>query len=232
MWGTVVNAFILVAPVVGYAFQYKKIMTEKRDTFSTLVSLVVLISQVLRILFFWLSPYDNVFFAHSILMIVTQLALLELITRVRREQRMLPSTLFHTFSFRWKQFRRYFWQWDDFLSYVYFLVSFAVVSFCFSYVASMVPLYTDLLGFVSLLLESFLAVPQLLRNHSEGVDGLSPVLVGAWTIGDMTKVMYFFMSPLPMQFLLCSLLQAGVDVFIVVQMIMFRRSRRFKAHEY
>ena len=92
------------------------------------MSLLLILGNVLRLVFFWLAPFDATFAVQSVVMVAVQLAMIELITRVRREQRMLPSTLFLRISFRWKNLQRYFWQWDDFMSYVYFVGAFAGVA--------------------------------------------------------------------------------------------------------
>merc|ERR1711991_1294802 len=184
-------------PIVGYVFQYRRIQLEKRDTFSTYVSLLLIVSNLLRLFFFWLAPFDATFAVQSVVMIVMHLALVELITRVRREQRMLPSTLFLRISFRWKNFQRYFWQWDDFPSYVYFLGAFTAVMTVVTFIGRYVPWYTETLGLASLGLEAMQAVPQWLRNREEGVgvEGLSLVLVASWMVGDSVKAVYFWQHP-------------------------------------
>merc|ERR1712000_335959 len=150
---------LVVLPAVGYAFQYRRISLEKRDTFSTHVSLLLILGNVLRLVFFWLAPFDATFAVQSVVMVAVQQAMIELITRVRREQRMLPSTLFLRISFRWKNLQRYFWQWDDFMSYVYFVGAFAGVAVAVSLIGQYIPLYAETVGLVSLGMEALQGVP-------------------------------------------------------------------------
>jgi solute carrier family 66, member 2 len=227
------DAALVTLPAVGYGFQYRRIQLEKRDTFSTYVSLVLIVSNVLRLFFYWLAPFDVTFAVQAVVMVAVQLALVELITRVRREQRMLPSTLFLRISWRFKDLQRYFWQWDDFLSYVLFLAAFSAVMVPVCLVGQFVPWFAESLGLVSLGLEAMQGMPQLVRNRQEGVgvEGLSWVLVGAWLVGDVAKSIYFALhAQLPRQFLVGGVIQVGVDLVIVYQMWAYRR--RYKDHSY
>lgn len=208
-------------------------MLEKRDTFSTHVSLVLIVSNVLRLFFFWISPFETALAVQSALMVVVQMTMVELVTRVRREQRMLPSTLFLRISFRWKNLQRYFWQWDDFASYCYFLVAFAVIVGLLTMLGSYIPGFSWLLGLTALGVEAMQAVPQWIRNRQEGVsvEGLSLVLVGSWLLGDLIKAIYFGThSTLPQQFLFGALVQLVVDVAICYQMWAYRR--KYKDHAF
>ena len=228
-----VDAALVALPAVGYGFQYRRIQLEKRDTFSTYVSLVLIVSNVLRLFFFWLAPFDGALAVQSVVMVAVQLALVELITRVRREQRMLPSTLFLRISWRFKDLQRYFWQWDDFLSYVMFLSAFSVALVPVCLVGQYIPWFVQLLGLVSLGLEAMQGIPQLVRNRQEGVgvEGLSWVLVLAWLIGDIAKSIYFALhAQLPQQFLVGGIIQVCVDLVIVYQMWAYRR--RYKDHAF
>ena len=166
-------------------------------------------------------------------MVVVQLAMVELVTRVRTQQRMLPSTLFLRITWRWKDLQRYFWQWDDFFSYVYFLLALTGVLTLVTLVGRYVPGYAEALGLVSLGLEAFQALPQFLRNRQEGVgvEGLSLVLVGAWIVGDSVKTAYFAWHPsLPRQFVMGGVIQLLVDTAICYQVWAYRR--RHKDHAF
>jgi hypothetical protein len=255
MFGYVFDFCLIFFPIIGYVFQvssllfflfvfsfflfflnfalpqYRRIKLEKRDSFSTYVSFILIVSNILRIFFYWVAPFDFVYVLQAVVMIVVQLVLLELITRVRREQRMLPSSLFLRISFRWKNLQRYFWQWDDFPSYCYFLGAMTAGVGLLTLVGQYIPWYAEGLGFVSLFMESMLAVPQFLRNRQEGVEGLSWILVGSWTVGDVAKTIFFAIHPdLPRQFLMCGLIQILVDGGIIYQMWAYRR--QYKSHEF
>lgn len=53
----------------------------------------------------------------------------------------------------------------------------------------------DTLKHTSIVLESCLALPQAIRNYSQGTtDGLNAIMVGGWVIGDFLKLFYFSLN--------------------------------------
>ena len=228
----IVDLLKLTSYVVGYGAQYRKVYLERRENcFSTWSCLIVIIAQVMNLVYGLFSSIDVPIVIRSMVMLMVQLALVELLTRVKREQRMLPSTLFHRLSFRWKHFRRYFWQWDDFMSYVYVTICFGVLLCVWTFVMSFLPFFSGYLGLlnaVARLTSAFFAVPQCFLNRSEGVEGLSWVLVVAWLFGD---VLVIFTTPMEKWFpLVCSLIQLVCLATILYQKFAYKRM--FKAHEY
>lgn len=78
------SIFLIIGPIVGYIPQYYEILSTRNvEGFSTMVSFILLISNIIRILFWILKRFDITLLYQSIVMIVAQIALLELITRIR-----------------------------------------------------------------------------------------------------------------------------------------------------
>lgn len=60
----------------------------------------------------------------------------------------------------------YFWKWTKFRDYCFFLAVFWAVGCTLTFLLIRVTVFVELLGFMALLLEACLGVPQLWRNYS------------------------------------------------------------------
>ena len=58
-----------------------------------------------------------------------------------------------------------FWQWSEFVDYVVALGAFSGILACLGLLLNSNPIYVEVLGFASLMLESTLALPQLIKNQ-------------------------------------------------------------------
>lgn len=86
--------------------------------------------------------------------------------------------------------------------------------------------YVELLGFVALMSESTLGVPQLVKNHRKrSTKGMSEIMVIMWLSGDMFKAVYSVVREAPAQFYICAGIQVLVDLLILGQAAWFRRPR-------
>jgi uncharacterized protein with PQ loop repeat len=116
------------------------------------------------------------------------------------------------------------WDWDDHLSYVKFLVYFTAILSLMTYLLLDSYLYVESLGFVAVLLESLLGIPQLLRNYrKKSTKGMSVEMVIMWLSGDIFKTLYFIFRHAPAQFIACGSVQVVVDLLIIVQVLWYRR---------
>ncbi|VDK38449.1 unnamed protein product [Taenia asiatica] len=84
--------------------------------------------------------------------------------------------------------------------------------------------FVQAIGFVSLITEALLALPQFLQNyrHSSTV-GMSLEMVLMWTMGDLFKTIYFFLSKAPVQFPICGCIQLAFDVAVFFQFLAYRK---------
>jgi len=207
-----VEFFLVFGAVFAYLPQYVSIKGGKGEAFSTFVCFVLLTSNVLRLFFRIGNPFSEVLVYQSVVMILLQTAMLEACVNSRRTAK-APVRILADMDIR------HFWAWDSFLSYIAFLASFsAFVGFwCIVFLDS--PLFFELLGFLALLTESTLGLPQVIRNAQQGTAGLSTFLIGSWVVGDVIKTFYFIYLTAPVQFAICGLVQISVDLYIVHQMI-------------
>src|ERR1700722_5570665 len=112
------DIIMIFGPSLGYIPQYYEIAhTKNTHAFSILVSFILLIANILRIFFWIYEKFDVVLVLQSIVMIMTQLILLELIVRLKakeREERGMRRVGWSLFNIK------RFWRWDTYGEYVLF----------------------------------------------------------------------------------------------------------------
>ncbi|XP_064467303.1 solute carrier family 66 member 2-like isoform X2 [Ornithodoros turicata] len=219
--------------VVPYVPQYREIKkTKNADGFSPFVCLALLVANTLRILFWFGHPFETPLLVQSVVMTVCMLALMQLCVRTKNQSLILPVPG-QTFTEGranhgaasapprltiWDWEWRHFWAWTDFLSYLEFLASFTCLMGILMYLFLDVPLVVETVGFLAVLTEALLGVPQFLRNVSnQSTSGMSLKMVVLWMCGDVFKTCYFVLRKAPLQFGLCGALQVMLDMAILGQ---------------
>ncbi|XP_055272859.1 solute carrier family 66 member 2 isoform X3 [Moschus berezovskii] len=225
--------------VVPYIPQYRDIRrTQNAEGFSTYVCLVLLVANILRILFWFGRRFESPLLWQSVVMILTMLLMLKLCTEVRVANelnlkrrvfsaadnkdgavRVPPGQSFLDFD------PHHFWHWSSFADYVQCVLAFTGVAGYITYLSIDSALFVETLGFLAVLTEAMLGVPQLYRNHRhQSTEGMSIKMVLMWTSGDTFKTAYFLLNGAPLQFSVCGLLQVLVDLAILGQACVFTRS--------
>ena len=205
----VVDAAIVVGPVLGYVQQYREIVADgTSDGFSLLVPFILLASSGLRLLFRLGVVFETALVLQSFFMVAAQLALLHACLRFRR---VVPKFAFTDVSLA------AFWNYRTYADY---LLCLATIFLFFAGLT--VVLWGDawfhVLGFVALMTEAMLGVPQLYRNHvNRSTHGLSTALIATWLAGDVSKAFYYWHRGSPMQFIVCAIVQISVDAYIIYQ---------------
>lgn len=206
--------------VVPYIPQYRDIRrTQNAEGFSTYVCLVLLVANILRILFWFGRHFESPLLWQSIVMILAMLVMLQLCTEVRVANELnVKRRLFADFD------PHHFWHWSSFADYVQCVLAFTGVAGYVTYLSIDSALFVETLGFLAVLTEAMLGVPQLYRNHRyQSTEGMSIKMVLMWTSGDTFKTAYFLLNGAPLQFSVCGLLQVLVDLAILAQAYMFSR---------
>ena len=87
------------------------------------------------------------------------------------------------------------------------------------------PIFVEAIGYTSLLTEASLAVPQLIKNYNfKSTVGMSQSMVLLWAAGDLFKTSYFIVKEnVPIQFVVCGVIQATVDLMILAQVSLYSR---------
>ncbi|KAG0170199.1 hypothetical protein DFQ28_002401 [Apophysomyces sp. BC1034] len=221
---------MVLAPVVGYIDQYFIIRrTQSSAGFNSKTCAILLFANILRI-YFWLGKrFDTTLLIQAIVMIVAQLALLHTVVRFRQEEGQsteysplrddddddeLQEGHERTKSKRLLQ-RRLFWNWPHYLDYINALLAFTTIVGLLYLGLHRYQTFVELLGALSLGIESTLPLPQCLSNFARrSTDGFSLLVLGSW-------VGYFIYTGAPLQFDICGAIQLTVDTVIVFQFILF-----------
>lgn len=218
---------MIVGPVLGFVPQYKEIATsENTKAFSSLVCLILLTANILRIYYWIYERFTVVLVLQALLMIVVQLMLLELIARLRLKNTRPPRTADRAFD----HYVRKFWQWDRFGDYIAFLALFTVligIATSFDRVVLHTQYYGESIGILALMVEASLGLPQLHHNWAtKSTKGLRLEMIIAWLIGDLLKTCYFVSKPAPFLFVACGSIQMTVDILISTQIFVYRKRQQ------
>lgn len=115
-----------------------------------------------------------------------------------------------------------FWQWTDLISYIECTSAFTVIFGFLMYIFMDNVLFVETTGYASLLTEALLAVPQLLKNYvNKSTVGMSYLMVLLWAGGDLFKTVYFLVKQVPLQFVVCGVIQVTIDMLIMAQVSLY-----------
>jgi len=83
-------------------------------------------------------------------------------------------------------------------------------------------IFVETVGYMGLMTEAFLAVPQLVKNHvNKSTVGMSYLMVLLWAGGDLFKTVYFIVKAAPTQFIVCGIIQVSIDFLIMGQVSLY-----------
>ncbi|GAO49177.1 hypothetical protein SAICODRAFT_90536 [Saitoella complicata NRRL Y-17804] len=201
----VMGLFFISSPLTSYGDMIWSI-NKKRSSqgFSIDICGIMLVSSILRVLFWFGKPFETSLFIQAIVMIFTQLVLLKSVLDYR------PAHSSH-----WDGWRRPFdlWQWRRAQTYWEFLGAFAASVILLQILLGWIPSYIELIGFLALGIEATLPIPQAYTNYrNKSCRGFRPSVLVAWIGGDIFKTSYFlFGKPMALQFKLCAVIQTIFD---------------------
>lgn len=219
------SCLMVFGGALPYVPQYQDIQRSNNcEGFSTRVCLVLLIANILRI-FFWVGKqFELTLLLQSVVMIVAMFAMLHLCCTVQGTNRL--STSRHRLS---DLDLRSFWKWSAFEDYLLFCFGFTVLCAAVTFLLLDSALFVETLGFLAVMFEAMLGLPQLLQNlHNRSTRGMSVKMVLLWTAGDVFKTSYFVMNQSPTQFWVCGSTQILIDVAILLQVLLYNQDTRPK----
>ncbi|XP_011172373.2 solute carrier family 66 member 2 isoform X1 [Solenopsis invicta] len=227
--GWIASGAMIFGAVVPYVPQYKEIKRkEDAEGFSLYVCLTLLIANTLRILFWFGKHYEFPLLLQSILMILAMFVMIKLCINVQNRTQIIKSkerVLTARFVYFTDLDARFFWKWTDFRSYLGFMLLFAGVGGVMTYLFLDIPIFIEILGFLAVLIEAMLGIPQFLRNSTnKSTVGMSIAMVAMWTMGDIFKTCYFVLRDTPVQFQVCGAIQVTIDIAILAQVYLYKTS--------
>lgn len=174
--------------------------------FSIGIPITLLVSTVLKLHFWFGSMFSIVLLAQCLLLACVQAFILFLCF-----SKAPPRGIILAYKFRVKGV--------DVLTW---MLIFAIFISYFTFQLSASPSFSEFLGNISALVESSIALPQILQNyHRKSVAGFSSFLLYCWLTGDVLKTAYFIYADAPPQFLLTSALQLLLDAVLFCQFLLY-----------
>ncbi|KAI9223698.1 hypothetical protein BC828DRAFT_332464, partial [Blastocladiella britannica] len=217
---------MIILPAAAYIDQYRTIAAAKdTGTFNHATCGVLLVCNTLRV-FYWLAAqFSVVLLVQSLVMIVAQLALLELCVRIMGKRpwnapspTSTPAGVVPGKTAYWKAF----WAWPTFDQYLMFLGGLVGGLAVLHLLVGDSPVYEGLLGALALGAEATVPMPQAINNYrKQSTFGLSFLVIFSWFGGDLFKIFYYIETAAPLPFLLCGVVQFSVDVVICYQIIRY-----------
>ena len=219
---------MIFLPSFGYFFQAIKFQkTKSSKGFSKSLCLLLLLANILRIYFWVGKKFAKSLLYQSIVVIISQIYLMHYYLKYQeRTKEEIPpekSILNHILS--WKDILnpKKIWNWDyefDYYKFIFFLF-FIFSIICYIVGQESKPFY-DLIGTISVSIETFIEIPQIKENCvTKNVKNLSITMVLMWFIGDLFKTYYNFSNNSPIQMILGGLIQNCEDIILSSQVIIY-----------
>ncbi|XP_064086770.1 solute carrier family 66 member 2-like [Macrobrachium nipponense] len=209
-----------VAPYIPQYLDIKR--SENTEGFSLYVCLVLLIANTLRILFWFGHWFELPLLFQSIIMNITMFMLIKLCVAIKNRGQIVHNKehVFTDFDYD------YFWEWTDVQSYIEFMLTFTTFGCLLMFIFIDTSIFVETVGFISVLTEALLAVPQFYKNFiSKSTFGMSRKMVLMWLMGDTFKTIYFWQRSAPLQFFVCGCLQIGIDIAVLFQCLLYRKKK-------
>jgi len=196
-----------------------------------------------RIFYYPGARFDTALLVQSFFMIATQLMLL----KIALDHRPAPSSkggeaavpFLAAREGQWDRQRPYnFWQWRSPKPYwqflLYLFIGLMAMELMLAPFHGLYGFYSSLLGYIGLSVEATLPLPQMLANsRSRSCKGFRFSVLASWLAGDAMKMFWFFTSvtEIPWAFKLCGIFQAGCDIFLGVQYLMYGNGEAGRGHQ-
>ncbi|KAI9272461.1 PQ loop repeat-domain-containing protein [Sporodiniella umbellata] len=204
MASTLLSIAMVVAPVIGYIDQYILIKKNKSSAGFNLVTCGILLS----------AKYKR---DHPVL--YTELRASFSSSDIDRDLEAEANGAEPTS----------FWHWESYLNYIIALLIFTTVVALLYLLLSPYALFIEMLGILSLGIESTLPLPQCISNfRNRSTQGFSLLVLGSWFLGDGFKLFYFVFTQSPPQFIACGSVQLFIDTLIVIECFLFSPSIKQK----
>lgn len=232
-----INIFSASMP---YYFQVKKFQeTKSSEGYSTLVSLLIITSSILKV-FFWFGKYYHwSLLFQAILITLTHFWLVfEAVKYKNLKNNQLnltePKTINEHINFievvsknEQEDIYKNFFQWNQIQLYAIFVVLyiFFLAALCENFGFNNW-VFIEFLGLVNTCIEGSNAIPQVLEIYrTKNVNNISVVLILCWFFGDFIKLYYFIISNSPFQFILLGILQVSMNFVIVYYYIIYKNNK-------
>lgn len=224
----IADALMVFCPALSYfsqALKFKK--TKSSKGFSKTLSLLLLLTNILRIYFWIAKPFSIALLYQSILVSLTHLYLMHIFLKFQdiSEKNIVPKKTLIEHIVNWKDVLNplKLWNYDYEIDYYKFLFFFILI---FSILCLIIGFqetqFFEIVGTISVSIEIFIEIPQIKENYvTKNTKNISTPMVLMWLVGDLFKTFYNFIYKSPIQLIGGNLIQITEDLIIIVQLIKY-----------
>ena len=207
----------------GYKFKKKK----SSEGFSRNLCLLLLLANIIRI-FFWIGKhFSNTLLYQSITVILSQIFLIHFYLEYRenskKEKNSESSIYEHIINWKETLTPSKIWNWDNEIEYYKFILFLFII---FSIICIIVGLdntpFFELLGTISVSIETFIELPQIRENCiTKNTKNISWIMISIWLVGDLCRTGYNLIYHTPIQMIIGGILQNIEDFILTTQVIIY-----------
>lgn len=239
------DVFMTIGPSLNYLFQAKKFHNTKSSKgFSIYICLVNLISNTLKVFFWFSKKFKYTLLVQSILLILMQLYLIHLCIKYKDDDTLNSSSssellpINKTKREKVRNFIKYnlfdwsktlnpklIWKWNKTIEYYKFFCLIILLLCIFSFVLGFQnEYYISIIGSLSIVLEMLCSLPQIIEmRKSKNQRNISKIMVFMWFSGNILKIYYNTVNNSPIQLIIGCYIQVFCNVILLYQIFYYYR---------
>ena len=223
-----IDLLMIFIPSIGYFFQALKFkQTKSSKGFSKSLCLLLLLANILRV-FYWIGKkFSLTLLYQSIIVIISQIYLIHYFLKYQDKsiKDIVPEKSILEQMTTWRDILNpsKIWNWDYELDYYKFIIFlFFIFSLICSFVGSQNIKFFEIIGTISVSIETFIEIPQIKENCiTKNTKNLSGSMVLMWFLGDLVKTTYNIIYKSPMQMIVGGIIQNCEDIILSSQVIIY-----------
>ena len=230
------DLFMAFGPSINYLFQvFKFNKTKSSKGFSKYLCLVTILSHTLKVFFWFKEKFKYTLLIQSILVIMIQLYLIDLCLKYNEkdvhydkipeeENNFNNSTNKNQLIIEWRNIfnPKLLWKWNNVSDYYVFYCFIIFILSIFYIFYNNNNYYSNIIGFVSIILETLCSVPQIIEIYrTKNQKNISKIMVLMWLIGNMLKVYYNIINQSPIQLIIGAYIQVFSNIVLITQIIYY-----------
>ena len=233
----ILDIFIALGPSLNYVFQVRKFhKTKSSKGFSVLICLANIISPTIKVFFWFSKQFKYTLLIQSILVIIMQLYLIELILKYKESHNIVmteSSELLPINSTRKEKIQKFIneslldwsktldikliWRWNNSIEYYkcYFLIIFllAIISLILGVDNEY---YANITGSLSVTFDMICSLPQIFEIYkAKDQRNISKIMVFMWFCGNVIKIYYNHINNSPIQLIIGSYIQLFCNIVLI-----------------
>ena len=227
------DCFIVFCPIINYSFQVLKFKNTKSSKgFSTYLCLLNLLSNTLKIFFWFKEKFRQALLIQSFSVIIMQLYLIYLCVKYKehgqdyeQENKNDMNSIINNKEIfcNWKETLNYklIWKWNNIIEYYkfYFLFIFLLSIF---YICCNDNYYIHIIGTLVIFLEMLCSLPLIIEVHkTKNQKNISKIMVLMWFAGNIFKVFYNIYNNSPIQLIIGTYIQLFCNIILILQLIYY-----------